>query len=105
MLDRIEEIGERVAKLEADRSSPSTVEPSATYAAAAATIDSTKIERLEVSNSEQQRLQKLLQVTLTDPKIDKDEEDLESHVKAFMQFEMKMERREVDSNMVITKGK
>ena len=105
VLDRVEEIEERVAKLEADRSSPSAMQPSATYAAAAAKIDSTRIERLEVSNSEQQRLHKLLQVTLTDPKIDKDKEDLESHITEFLQEEMKMERREVDSNMVVTKGK
>ena len=100
MSDRIEEIEDRVAKAEADRSSLSAVQPSATYAIAAATIDSTRrIEGLEVSNSEQRQLHK---VTHTNPKIDKDKEVL---VTELMQVEMNMERRKVDSNMVVFKGK
>ena len=65
----------------------------------------TRLENFEVSNTEQPRLHKLLQVTLTDLQIDNDEEDLESQITEFMQVEMKNERKEVDSNIVVTKGK
>ena len=60
---------------------------------------------MEVSRSEEQRLHKLLHVTLADSKIDKDKGDIECHISRFKQVQMKMERKEVDSNMIVPKGK
>ena len=46
-----------------------------------------------------------MQVTLKDPKTGKLKDDLESHITEFMQVEMKMERRETESNMEVTNTK
>ena len=63
-----------------------------------------RIERLEFVTSEETRKSRTLQVTLTHPQIDKSHENFPVHIKNFLETKLNLERRKIDTNMIIGKG-
>ena len=65
-------------------------------------VTTDRIERLEFQSSEEERKRRLLQVTITHPNIDNKNPD-SSAVLGILRDQLKMDRREIDSNMRIAK--
>ena len=60
-----------------------------------------RIEKLEYQSSEQERINRVLQVTITHPSLDLNNPDLFGTAYYFMENIMKMGRREIDMNMYV----
>ena len=63
-----------------------------------------RIERLEYVHSEEERKKRNLDVSITHPELNTSAEDLNKHGREFLLNHMRMENREIDSNMVIKKS-
>ena len=103
MIDRMEEIEDRVLLLEKNSSKTviTNVLPAPTFAEITKCETDNRIEKLEFASSDQERVRRLLQVTLTHPKLDTKTQDLNQHVRNFMVTDLKMEQRTIDLNMSV----
>ena len=96
ILDGMEDFNERLTKLEQDsdvnRNTP-------TYSQIVKTSEAERIEKLEYAVSEEERKNRLLQVSITHPSIELTSGDSNDHIKRFLSTIMKMETREIDLNL------
>ena len=101
ILNRLENIESRLATLE----NKETNQPSYSHAIQNGipgqniSVSLPRIERLEFLSSEDERKNRLLQLTLTHPSIDHSHDSLNDHVKDFLCRTMKMNPREIDANL------
>ena len=63
-----------------------------------------RIEKLEFRSSEDERKNRLLQLTLTHPSIEHSHDSLNDHIKDFLCRTMKMNPREIDTNLYAQKS-
>ena len=64
-----------------------------------AVADNERLEKLEFQASENERKNRLLQITIAHPSINNNTHDLHSHTVNFFRNVMKMENREIDANL------
>ena len=102
-LDKVGDLEQRIISLENHQSSTSK-----SYSTAVTSHNDSpnndRIERLEYLSSEEERKKRLLQVSLKHPLIDLNSPDLCKHVKDFMCQTLRMDSREIDSNLTATKA-
>ena len=104
ILNRLENIESRLATLE----NKETNQPSYSHAIQNGipneSVSLPRIERLEFLSSEDERKNRLLQLTLTHPDIDNSHDSLNDHIKDFLCRTMKMNQREIDANLYAQKS-
>ena len=107
MFDTLEDFEARLTALENRETNPSTYSDAVSVSRRSENrhADSERIEKLELSSSEEERRRKLLEVHLNHPSIDPTSEDLPTAVTHFLSDKLKLERREIDSNMRVLKTK
>ena len=103
MLDKMEDIENRVSELEKKQSEKPPPPPIQTFSEALRSQTDNRINKLEFSASEQERNNRVLQATITPPKIDISDENLNEHIRDFMKNELRMDQRSIDQNMIVKK--
>ena len=102
LYDKMDNYEKRLEKLE----SPGNLsQPSRSYAAQAALPppDETRLDKLEFATSEHERKSRMLEVSLTHPDIDQNNENLNEHIKSFFVEKLKMENRTIDTDFSVKK--
>lgn len=102
--DDLNALTARVLQLEgSDRNSASSVPSYSSICAKDLSKQSERLERLELVASERERESRILQASLTHPLININSSDLTDYIKTFMSNTLKMEPREIDSCLHVSK--